>query len=475
MELVLGAAFFAAVTGAIVCSFLGRHTRTRRALWRAAAESAGLTEISFTQVAGYPISMRARAAPLWVKLEESSRGDDWVGVAITIGDLGAGDDALAFRRESPPSALDAVVARKGNVALGDQAFDEAVYLRGSAQLACAVFDAHTRGVVTEMLVHGSCPGPDAASMWVPIAEAQLADGRLRVHVPSHPAQNHAAAALPGLVDLARRLAPPKDIPARLAENLKHDPHPGVRLANLRALLEAYRRHPRTRDALQAALGDPSRAVRLLAAVELPAEETLLEIARDEGAPAAQSARAVEALGAGLGDGPAAEVLSLALRRRRVATARACLERLGRAGAEEAVAILAKVLAVEKDDLAEAAAAALGRTEAAGAEGPLLSALAGAKLEHHECTGDARVLVAVAEALGRLGSAASVPPLRAAAERVRDGEFVRAARQAVAAVQARLTGAAPGQLSLCGGEAGQVSLAEDEARGRVSLPDEPESA
>jgi hypothetical protein len=44
------------------------------------------------------------------------------------------------------------------------------------------------------------------------------------------------------------------------------------------------------------------------------------------------------------------------------------------------------------------------------------------------------------------------------------------RQAIAEIQARLAGAAPGQLSLAGGEAGALSLADGEP-GRLSLADE----
>ena len=50
----------------------------------------------------------------------------------------------------------------------------------------------------------------------------------------------------------------------------------------------------------------------------------------------------------------------------------------------------------------------------------------------------------------------------------DSPAVRsAARQAIAEIQSRLSGAGPGQLSLAGGEAGQHSLSENEA-GRRSL-------
>ena len=47
---------------------------------------------------------------------------------------------------------------------------------------------------------------------------------------------------------------------------------------------------------------------------------------------------------------------------------------------------------------------------------------------------------------------------------------RSVRQAIAAIQARLSGAEPGQLSLAAGEAGRLSLTEGQA-GEMSLADE----
>ena len=78
-------------------------------------------------------------------------------------------------------------------------------------------------------------------------------------------------------------------------------------------------------------------------------------------------------------------------------------------------------------------------------------------------------LAAAVALGRSGSAAAVAPLRRLETASTDAAHRRAARQAIAEIQERLTGAFPGQLSLSEGESGQLSLAEDEA-GRVSLPE-----
>jgi hypothetical protein len=76
-----------------------------------------------------------------------------------------------------------------------------------------------------------------------------------------------------------------------------------------------------------------------------------------------------------------------------------------------------------------------------------------------------VSVAAARALGGVGAVAAVGPLHDTAEQ--RGELRRAARQATAEIQSRLTGAAPGQLSLAGGEAGALSLADGEP-GRLSL-------
>jgi len=79
-------------------------------------------------------------------------------------------------------------------------------------------------------------------------------------------------------------------------------------------------------------------------------------------------------------------------------------------------------------------------------------------------------VAAARALGRVGSAAAVAPLKEAEARRREPDLTRAARQAIAEIQARLPGASPGQLSLASGETGSLSLAEDE-RGRLSLKED----
>jgi len=260
------------------------------------------------------------------------------------------------------------------------------------------------------------------------------------------------------IDLAKRLVAPDDVARRIADNQAGEPEAGVRLKALLTLLREFPEHEATREALIAAREDPDAEVRVRAGIALKADgrDVLLGVAGGEGAEDATSARAVEALGRSLTLAQTAELLENALRTERVATAKVCLGILGRHAGAQATGVLAKVLLVEKGELAEAAARALAATGDASAEAPLLRALA---------EGAPALQQAAAEALGRVGSAAAVPPLRAAESQ--DAALRGAARQAVAEIQSRLVGAAPGQLSLAGGEAGQLSIAEDEV-GHLSL-------
>jgi HEAT repeat protein len=264
--------------------------------------------------------------------------------------------------------------------------------------------------------------------------------------------------------LAQRLTSVESLEVKLAGNAREDPVPSVRVANLRTLLEHYPEHPATHAALQAALTDGDEEVQVVAAIASGAlgRPVLLEMVAREWTGDACAARAVRELRSHLPAEAACAALSHALRTRRVQTAHACLESLGHRGSRSVPAI-ARVLAVEHGELADAAAHALGMTNAHAAEKPLLDALM-------RDTSIARI--ASAEALGRVGSAAAVPLLKdAEARHPSDVALRRACRQAVAAIQSRLSGASPGQVSLvasaAGPESGQLSL-PDPAEGRVSL-------
>jgi HEAT repeat protein len=230
------------------------------------------------------------------------------------------------------------------------------------------------------------------------------------------------------------------------------------------LAREYPEDPATLPALRAGLRDTFEEIRLRAAQMLGAEgePVLLELSqlfgRDDDDVAG---RAIAALGERFGLERAHTLLAHALRVRRPHTAKACMAVLGHAGGTEALQMLARVLAVEKGELAEAAALALGSSRRGSVEAVLIGAL-----DHEQ----GFVCQAAAQALGRVGSPAAVLPLKEMeAAHPRDPDVRRAAREAVAAIQARTGGAGPGQLSIADGEPGQVSYPTAEA-GRVSLPD-----
>ena len=115
---------------------------------------------------------------------------------------------------------------------------------------------------------------------------------------------------------------------------------------------------------------------------------------------------------------------------------------------------------EDEELVAAAATVLGESGEAEAEEALIGAL---RRESPE------VRIAIAGALGRVGSAAAVAPLRElASQHPLDLGLRRGARQAIAEIHSRLTGASPGRLALAEGESGQLSLADGDAHGRLSL-------
>jgi HEAT repeat protein len=426
--------------------------------WRRVAEAVGLTatEVRWTGQIGPTTSLNGRFGVLdvwlWTQLRSKTADDSAPGYTrlsnvIVVQGMGHRPDDLAIHPETLGTTVGKALGAR-EIELGDYGFDENVYLKGSATLVHALFDHETRRGVVGLF------------LWTD-ATVSLKDGALRVEIPdSLEAPGWLAERLAEILKVADRLSRPADVAARLAANVRGDPVVAVRLRNLRTLVREYPGRPATVSALKAALGDPSVEVRLHAAMALgdDGRETLLEIASAEDDDV-EAALAIDALGDRLPRERAEDILGHALRTRRRHVAWACLESLGRHGGSEGIASLSRVLAIEKGELAEAAARALGATGQPEAERPLLEGLG-----HSDRT----VRVAAAAALGQTGSAAAVPALRRV-ESASSDDLRRAARQAVAEIQARMTGASPGQLTLTEGEAGQLSLARDEG-GRVSLPE-----
>ena len=299
---------------------------------------------------------------------------------------------------------------------------------------------------------------------------ETGDGRFRVEV----SEKELPRTLAALFNIGRGSAEPLEAKSLLLHKARRDPDPEVRLYNLLVLIREHPGDPDTLAVLRGACIDPISKVRVRAAIELGDEgrDVVLRIA-ERSSDDASCALAVSHLGSTLPLERVRDILARALRRGFLQMTRACLEVLGKSRDPAAFDVLAEVLTREKGELAAAAAETLGATGSPAAEPALLLALQREEMD---------LRMAAANALGRIGSAVAVLPLREAAESVDDPDFGRTTRRAIAEIQSRLEGAAPGQLSLAGTEAGQLSLAAEAGQlslaqaeaGQLTLPpEEPE--
>ncbi|HVG06549.1 MAG TPA: HEAT repeat domain-containing protein [Thermoanaerobaculia bacterium] len=424
------------LSGGTMLWFGIQESRKRLRAWKDAAESRGLEVVE--AFAGWYPRLRARAGLVYVRIE-------------AFGNKGR-DTRIIIEAPAPPEFKGVTIHPESKfehgreIEIGDGFFDDMFFIAGPPQLVLALLDAKTRRLLVDLKEK---------------SEMAISAGNVRAVVSG---DEKLAAILSLLLGVQKRFAPPVDVLPRLARNAQEDPEPGVRLQNLLILIRGFSWSPETILALHKACSDPSPEIRLRAAKQLGAEAhgVLLELAENLEDDAV-SAEALAIMDRELPFERVNAILALAMRRRRLRSARVCLDAIGRRGAASGVGLLAKVLEREDGDLASAAAKALGAIGSPDAEPSLIQAL------QRE---DTDVRVAAAEALGRVGSAAAVPPLKEAAERSRlDLDLRRAARQAIGEIQSRLQGASLGQLSLAGAEAGQLSLAQAEA-GQLSLASDP---
>ncbi|HEX6901667.1 MAG TPA: HEAT repeat domain-containing protein [Thermoanaerobaculia bacterium] len=410
-----------------------QRKRQRRQAWREAVMSCGL-QIVPVEVYSWTPQLKARAEALEVRIEPCEGSDDSTRIVIEA------PGPQYFNLVKILSDVHLPWTRE--IEVGHRSFDREFFIQGPTELVFALLDAETRHELSLLSVN---------------KRLEISDGTLRVEL----ADEFVPSVLPRLLDLRHRFTPSLNVWRRLAENAREDPQDEVRLRNLLVLVREQPGESVTLEALRAACSDPNPEIQFRAAKELGAEgrDTLLEIAErmvyDD-----VSAEAVLILDRDLPLERARSILEQALRLRRLQTARAGLEVIGRGGAA-AVDMLAEVMEQEASELAAAAAQALGEIGNPAAELPLILALQRGRMD---------LRVAAANALGRVGSVAAVLPLKEVYERSwLDRELRRATRQAIAEIQSRLSGAAPGQLSLAGTEAGQLSLAKDE-EGQLSLAD-----
>jgi HEAT repeat protein len=436
-----------------------RVGRARVQRWRSVAERLGLREVvSDVPVFGKPW-LSARSGRRRVRFERVKLNKSHTVTYVTV----EGSTGITLVPEDPTGLTR--VGGDREIELGDETFDAAVEVHGVPERVRAMLDAETRGIVLRML-NGrlAVPGQPVVTFG---GKVTLVDGDLRAtfnELPTAPTPRELADVLAAMLALAERFQGTRDVARQLAQSIETEPLWPVRLQGLQLLSTGFPNDPATIDALRHALTDDQPEVQLHAALALgvEGEERLLEIARRERVEDGISAQAIDALGEGLPADVGVSVLRQALRMRRMETGAACIHALGRLGGAEVEDLLIKVLSLEIGPLAVAAAQALGKTPSAEVEEALLRALARDVPE---------LTLPLIEALGHTGSARAVLPIRdAGAGLGSDVDVRRAARQAVAEIQSRLQGASPGQLSIAEGEAGHLSLADDDPRGRVSLPE-----
>lgn len=424
----------ALVIGGAALGFAIVARRHRLQTWQETARACGLEVLETSSFPG--LRLRGWAESSEVRIESSGDKGRLTRIVVQV--------------PGPPEIRDLRICPEPlfkfgrEIEIGAAHFDSELFIDGPAKLVLALLDAETRRLLLEVK---SKYGLEVISGEI---QTVLSD------------DDKVPAVLPLLLDVRERLAPPAEIPRRLAENARQDPEPGVRLQNLLVLIRELPGDPETVGALREACLDPAPEIRLRAARELGEEGrgVLLELA-EYLLNDAVSAEAISALEGTLPFERVNAILDRALSRRRGQTARACLEAIGRSGDPAAVPMLAKVLEREHGELAPMTAWALGATGDPAAEPPLIQVL------QRE---DENLRIVAANALGRVGTAAAVLPLQELADRFLLGETRKASRQAIAEIQSRLQGASPGQLSIAEGEAGQLSLADDPA-GRLSLGDD----
>jgi len=445
---------FAALPLAGIAALLrrfGRQDRRIVARWRRAALHAGLTDLETRPVFWGVPTLSAVSGDLRVRFEWQEPASGSSSTVIRVD--GPSLVPLSLRRETLGTSLENRFAPR-ELVVGDEAFDELFYVRGPYLMVLAVLDDETRQHLMTLLRK---------------ADLEITNGELRARVPQSRGEEQpdprVLHVLSQLLGAARRLLRPADALGRLAENARVDPQAGVRLRNLLAMVHEVPHDPTTRVALHRACADRSGEIRVRAATLLGEDgrATLMEIASARHPHDEWAARAITQLGGHIPPKLVKDVLGRALHRRHPQTARACLATLGQMSWPEGVDVLASVMKREQGgELAIVAAVALGQTGRPSAERPLITALA---------DGAPDLRVAAAEALGRVGSAAAVLPLKQAeARHEHETAFRRAARQAIAEIQARI-GAAPGQLSFTPSTEGTLSLVDDEP-GRLSI-DPPE--
>jgi hypothetical protein len=255
-------ALFLMAGGAVLAVGILENRRRARA-WQDAAAACGLQVLETSP--GWRPQILAQAGPVQVRIGFS--GDKGRSTRIGV--------------EAPwPPGFRGVVLRPQEISLlereieiGDKPFDQEFLIQGPGLLTAALLDEETRRLLSKANT---------------LCRPEIVSGELKAVLPEERVRD----VLQLLLDIARRLARPLDVPQGLADNARQDPVPGVRLHNLLLLIRELPEETKTAETLQAARSDPSPLVRLrvapvaaraLAATGSPAaEEPLIQaLGREE--------------------------------------------------------------------------------------------------------------------------------------------------------------------------------------------------
>jgi len=412
--------------------------------WYSWPQVAARLQLKHTKSLFSPIVMKGFFEGVWVRISILDK------VSLVIDcrgkipdDLKLGSENLLTRTMAP------------DILTGDPFFDYHARITGSEIAALAVLTSEVRRLVYAVVVKQGA-----------IVDA----GRLVLKGKLTPEEVEAA--VPRLVHLAKQLVlKESDVAARLASNAEHDPLEGVRVRNLRLLLEHFAADQLAVDTCRRLLQTSHQELRFEAAVFLQEEgiDALVEIALAEKVGEDLRVRAVEHLTRASSAAAAIPVmeqlLEAELREPSLARLRrAAITAMGRFRHSPAATQLACFLDGWDVRTAEAAAKALGAIGNTTVEQRLVRLLSAE---------DSRLVTAGIEALGRLGSATAVEPLLALATQPGSRSLRREAQTAVARIQQRLGDAEQGQLSVAlpPEQEGALSPADEDAMGAVSVPEE----
>jgi HEAT repeat protein len=423
----------------------------RRRTWFGLASRLHLVDVAPARALKAGCVLRGTRDGLEVRILD--KGGDTQSTTLEIDGRGAIPPMIELRPAlgRPSSAMR---AQQPDGRIGDPVFDDIVSVRGPWPTLLALLDPHARALIGAFTLRGGS-----------VAKGIVRMAAKRILGPDDEADVALTVSyLSTAFEVVTALCQPLDCVGRLCERFRQEPVPLVRQHLIELLANMLEDDDRPRQVLREALNFDDQELRLHAAIALGDEgrDALLDIAWHPEGDNRQAQQAIEALRRRL---PLAQALSmlgtsLALGRHNVACA--IIQALGRIGGETAIERLADLLMADDGDLAAAAARALAATEDVTAEPALMKALS---------HGRPAVRAAAAEALGFVGTSTAVPALHTLIEVAgSDRSLTRAARQAIAAIQARIPGASPGQVSLAEGEAGRLALANESDSGRLSIAD-----